>query len=68
MPAKGQCTPHPKTPYTSTLLISANMESLEAALTAIESLAPRESINYSEIARNYSIERSTLRRRYQARI
>jgi len=67
MPAKGQCPPHPKTPYTSTPLISANMGSLEAALAAIESLAPGESINYSEIARNYGVERSTLRRRHQAR-
>jgi len=43
------------------------MGSLEAALAAIESLAPGESINYSEIARNYGVERSTLRRRHQAR-
>ena len=43
------------------------MGSLEAALLAIESLEPGESINYSKIAREYSVERSTLRRRHQAK-
>ena len=42
------------------------MGSLEAALTAIESLAPGESINYSKIAREYGVVRSTLARRHQA--
>ena len=42
------------------------MGSLEAALTAIESLAPGESINYSKIARDYGVVRSTLARRHQA--
>ena len=42
------------------------MGSLEAALTAIESLEPGESINYSKIAREYGVVRSTLARRHQA--
>jgi hypothetical protein len=42
------------------------MGSLEAALTAIESQNPEESINYSKFARDYNVERSTLRRRHQA--
>jgi len=61
MLAKGQCPPHLKILYTLTLFILANIESLEAALAAIKSLASRESINYLEIARNYSIKRSILR-------
>ncbi|KAF2269171.1 hypothetical protein CC78DRAFT_540217 [Lojkania enalia] len=42
------------------------MGSLEAALTAIESLAPGESMNYSKIAREYGVVYSTLARRHQA--
>ena len=36
------------------------MELIEAALVAIESLGPGESINYTAIAKKYGIERSTL--------
>jgi len=42
------------------------MEPIEAALAAIDSLAPGESINYTEIAKKYGVVRSTLARRYQA--
>ena len=43
---------------------TVNMEPIEAALAAIDSLAPGESINYTEIVKKYSIIRSTLARRH----
>ena len=43
------------------------MEPIEAALAAIESLGPGESINYTAIAKKYGVERSTLSRRHRAR-
>jgi len=42
------------------------MEPIEAALVAIESLGPGESINYAAIAKKYGVERSTLSRRHRA--
>ena len=42
------------------------MGSIEAALAAIDSLEPGESINYTKIASNYQVDRSTLARRHQA--
>ena len=41
------------------------MESIEAALTAIESLEPGETPNYTKIAQEYGVVRSTLTRRHQ---
>ena len=42
------------------------MGSIEAALAAIELLGPRESINYTAIAKKYGVERSTLSQRHRA--
>jgi len=52
MHAVSQCTPNTETPHNSTTPISANMGSIEAALAAIESLEPGESINYTAIAKS----------------
>ena len=41
------------------------MSSIEAALAAIESLEYGEKINYTKIAQEYSVVRSTLTRRHQ---
>jgi transposase-like protein len=41
------------------------MEPIEAALAAIESLEPGEKPNYTQIARDYGVVRSTLTRRHQ---
>jgi transposase-like protein len=41
------------------------MSSIEAALAAIESLKPGEKLNYTQIAKQYGVERSTLARRHQ---
>jgi hypothetical protein len=41
------------------------LEPIEAALAAIESLDPRENINYTQIAKSYSVVRSTLTQRHQ---
>jgi len=60
MHAKGQCTLNTRTPHSLTPPTIANMELIEAALVAIESLGPGESINYTAIAKKYGIERSTL--------
>jgi len=45
---------------------TVNMEPIEASLAAIDSLAPGESISYTEIAKKYGVVRSTLARRHQA--
>ena len=66
MHAKGQCTLNTRTPHSLTPPTIANMELIEAALVAIESLGPGESINYTAIAKKYGIKRSTLSRRHQA--
>jgi len=42
------------------------MEPIEAALVAIGSLGPGESINYTAIAKKYGVERSALSRRHRA--
>jgi len=60
MHAISQCTPNTETPHNLTTAISANIGSIEAALAAIELLGPRESINYTAIAKKYSVKRSTL--------
>jgi hypothetical protein len=50
---------------TSTTRNYTNMSSIETALTAIESLKPGEKISYAQIAKKYSVERTTLARRYK---
>jgi transposase-like protein len=50
----------------STPPISANMDAMDDALAAIQSLEPGESINYTEIAAKHGLVRSTLTRRYNA--
>jgi hypothetical protein len=62
-----QCAPPTKTPLPSTPPTAANMGSIEAALAAIESLSSRELINYSKIAKEYGVVRSTLERRHRAK-
>ena len=66
MRAEGQCAPNTKTRQPSAPPTIVNMEPIKAALIAIDSLAPGESINYIEITKKYSIIHSTLARRYQA--
>ena len=41
------------------------MSSIKAALAAIESLKTGEKINYTEITKKYSVERTTLARRHK---
>ncbi|KAF2844040.1 hypothetical protein T440DRAFT_369135, partial [Plenodomus tracheiphilus IPT5] len=41
------------------------MASIEAALAAIEALQPGEKVNYTQIAKRFSVVRSTLTRRHQ---
>jgi transposase-like protein len=41
------------------------MSSIEAALAAIDSLRPGEKVNYTQIAKQYGVTRSTLTRRHQ---
>ncbi|KAF2851074.1 hypothetical protein T440DRAFT_79185 [Plenodomus tracheiphilus IPT5] len=41
------------------------MNSIEAALAAIDALMPGEKINYTQIAQDYGVVRSTLTRRHQ---
>jgi transposase-like protein len=41
------------------------MNSIKAALAAIESLEPREKLVYAQIARKYGVEPTTLARRHK---
>jgi hypothetical protein len=41
------------------------MAAIEAALAAIESLGPRERLNYTQIAKEYGVDRSTLSTRHR---
>jgi transposase-like protein len=41
------------------------MSSIDAALEAINSLKPGDSINYTKIAKEYGVDRSTLSRRHR---
>lgn len=50
---------------TSTARNSINMDSIEAALAAIESLKPGEKLVYAQIARTYGVEPTTLARRHK---
>ena len=43
------------------------MSSVEATFTAIEFLEPGEKMNYTQIAKIYGVERSTLNRRHRGR-
>jgi hypothetical protein len=50
---------------TSTTRNSTNMGSIEAALAAIESLKPGEKLVYTQIAREYDVEPTTLAHRHK---
>jgi hypothetical protein len=50
---------------TSTTCNSINMNSMEAALAAIESLGHGEKLVYAQIARKYGVEPTTLARRHK---
>jgi hypothetical protein len=64
-------TPHPTVPpgqnntSTSTRDNSTTMSSIEAALTAIESLGPGEQPSYRKFARDYGCSRAALAQRHQ---
>ena len=47
---------------------SINMALINDALAKIESLEPSEKFSYTEIANKYSVWRSTLTRRYKAKV
>ena len=49
----------------STTNNSTNMDNLEAALDALKSLKLRESPNYTTIAKQYGVNRTTLSRRHR---
>jgi hypothetical protein len=56
---------HQNNTFTSTRDSSTNMNPIEAALAAIESLELREQSGYQKIAREYVCSYTTLRRRHQ---
>jgi O6-methylguanine-DNA--protein-cysteine methyltransferase len=62
---KAQRAPHQNSTTTSTPHNSIHISSIEAALAAIETLKPGETVNYQQIAKKYGVVRSTLTRRHQ---
>jgi hypothetical protein len=50
---------------TSSTCISFNMSSIEVVIEAINSLKPGDSINYTKIAKQFGVDRTTLSRRHR---
>ena len=44
---------------------STDIGDIEAALAAIESLEPGERVNYTQIAKEYNVDRTTLSKRHR---
>ena len=60
-----RCTIHTNHPDFSTPYNSTNMASIEAALEALKSLKLGESPNYTLVAKQYGVDRTTLSRRHR---
>ena len=60
-----QCTANTKPPQASTPPTTTHMEPIEAALAAIEAIQPRDRVNYTRVADQHDVARSTLSRRHR---
>ena len=58
-------TVEPNIIKTSTPHNSTNMGDIKAALAAFELLKPREKVNYTQIATQYGVDRTTLLKRHR---